>query len=97
MYKRLKQTHGRFVVIKGKIVETKICIVSVYVPNRDKCLQNFFERMQKDLLDCGVTNEESIVIGGDFNCPLDPLIDKRWHSDPTCKCYWSNWRNSNKF
>ena len=28
-------------------------------------------------MDCGVTNEESIVIGGDFNCPLNPLIDKR--------------------
>ena len=52
-------------------------LVNIYAPNKDediiKFLKNVLSKLQTENLD----SEENIVIGGDFNCPLNPTLDKK--------------------
>lgn len=61
---------GRYIFLKGKIGPHPITIANVYAPNSN---QVAFFRKIKDLL---TTFKSGILIlGGDFNTPLNPLID----------------------
>ena len=32
-------------------------------------------------------SDSNVIVGADFNCPLDPTIDqKRWHSNSSTTC-----------
>ena len=59
--------------IQGKVY----ILVNIYAPNKDKVSGKFYKNLHRALqtedLDC----EENIIIGGDFNCPLDPKLDKK--------------------
>ena len=52
-------------------------LINVYAPNRDKCIVNFFHNllvlMKKENLD----EQENIITGGDFNCPLNMALNKK--------------------
>ena len=52
-------------------------LVNIYAPNKDediiKFLKNVLTKLQTENLD----SAENIVIGGDFNCPLNPTLDKK--------------------
>ena len=68
---------GRLLVIKGKPEDSAFTIVNIYAPNVDRCSHQFFENLQGHLLEFGISNEHNIIIGGDFNCPLNPRLDKQ--------------------
>ena len=63
--------------MKGKIQDVEYTVVNIYAPNKDACSRKFFENLQRVLSEFGITNEDNIIIGGDFNCPLNPLLDKK--------------------
>ena len=67
---------GRFLVVKGNMDDNMFTIVDIYAPNRDRSSRLFFESLQRHLEEFRITNEDNIVIGGDFNCPLNPQLDK---------------------
>ena len=51
-------------------------MVNNYTPNKDKLtckFKNLHNTVQSEELDC----KENIIRGGDFNCPLNPKLDKR--------------------
>ena len=68
---------GRFLVIKGKLEDSAFTIVNIYAPNVDRCSCQFFENLRGHLLEFGISDEDNIIIGGDFNCPLNPRLDKQ--------------------
>ena len=68
---------GRFLVVKGKIQDVEYTVVNIYAPNKDACLRKFFDNLQRVLSDFGISNEDKVIIGSDFNCPLNPLLDKK--------------------
>ena len=58
------------------IEENVYILVNIYAPNKDKEIIKFLDDLitviQKENLD----EEENFIVGGDFNCPLNPILDK---------------------
>ena len=67
---------GRFLVVKAKIEDNMFILANIYAPNKDRCSRLFFENLQNHLLEFGISAENNII-GGDFNCPLNPHLDKK--------------------
>ena len=68
---------GRYIISKIQIDDKLYVFVNVYAPNKDKDSIQFFKKLyillQTEDLEC----EDNIILGGDFNCPLNPSLDKR--------------------
>lgn len=62
---------GRYIIVTGCIVNTPVILANLYAPNWDN--DNFFS----DLL-YSLPNLDShfLILGGDFNCCLDPVLDR---------------------
>jgi len=63
---------GRFIILDVVLNNQKITIINVYGPNKDEPL--FFESIHRKMNDFEC---ESIIWGGDFNCVLDIMMDKK--------------------
>ena len=48
-----------------------------YAPNKDKDIVSFFNNLLTTLQEENLDSEDNVIIGGDFNCPLKPEIDKK--------------------
>lgn len=62
---------GRYVTVSGKLYNTLIALVNIYAPNADD--ENFFKQLFSLLHDL---NKYSLILGGNFNCWLDPVLDR---------------------
>ena len=68
---------GRFIVLKAAINNEIYTIANIYGPNKDADAVKFYRNLSKLLRNDEFGNEENIIIGGDFNCPLDITLDKK--------------------
>ena len=79
--KSIVDPQGRFTILKANIHDKvyisviSVSLVNIYAPNkvRGKFYKNLHRVLQTEDLHC----DENIIIGGDFNCPLDPKLDKK--------------------
>ena len=62
---------GRYIIIEIKFNNSKILLCNIYGPNSDD--PSFFQHVWWELEKLEYDN---IIIGGDFNCILDPELDK---------------------
>ena len=59
-------------------IEDKVYVlVNIYAPNEDKATCKFFQNLHNTLQSEDLDCEENLICGGDFNCPLNPMLDKR--------------------
>ena len=69
-------------VIKAAIQDKMYVLINNYAPNKDENIVKFFKDLLTKLATENLDSEENIVIGGDFNCPLNPTLDKKgWHNN----------------
>ena len=68
---------GRFLMLKVLLNGEQALLVNVYGPNRDSQLSSFYQNLLKHILEKGFDTIDNIIMGGDFNCPLNPIVDKR--------------------
>ena len=52
-------------------------LINAYAPNKDKDQVNFFNKLLSILQNENLNSVDNIILGGDLNCPLDPLLDKK--------------------
>ena len=68
---------GRYVILKAEINDKMYVLINVYASNKDtniiKFLNNLFMTLQRNNFD----EEENTIIGGDFNCALNPILDRK--------------------
>ena len=80
---------GRFIILKIQIDDKVYVLVNIYAPNKDKDLIQFFRKLHGLLQMEDLDSEENIILGGDFNCPLNPALDKtRWCHDSKKSSNW---------
>lgn len=72
----IQDPQGRFVIAQGRILSLALNLVSIYGPNEDNPI--FFEDFFLTLSSLYGLN----IIGGDFNCTLNPLVDRSTKNDP---------------
>ena len=68
---------GRFIISKVQVDDKVYVLVNIYAPNKDKDSTFFFRKLHTLLQIENLDSEENIILGGDFNCPLNPILDKR--------------------
>ncbi|CAH2283439.1 Hypothetical predicted protein [Pelobates cultripes] len=67
---RLVDPNGRYLFIKGDIQNRRYTLATIYAPNNN---QSHFIR--KSLSNLSSFTEGTLIVGGDINVPLIPLID----------------------
>uniref|UniRef100_A0A3B1JFC8 Reverse transcriptase domain-containing protein n=1 Tax=Astyanax mexicanus TaxID=7994 RepID=A0A3B1JFC8_ASTMX len=67
-----KDPNGRYLIVTGTILSRHVTFLNLYAPNFDD--PSFFRSVFKLIPDMATTH---LVIGGDFNCVLDPFMDKQ--------------------
>ena len=67
---------GRYIGIKAEIKDENYLLFNVYAPNNDSQSAKFYEHVVNVLKKEDQIYEDRIIIGGDFNCPLNPNLDK---------------------
>ena len=70
-------TSGRFIILKVILKGEQAVLVNVYGPNRDNKLVDFYHLVLQSLKQNDFDEMENIIMGGDFNCPLNHIMDKR--------------------
>ena len=68
---------GCFVISKVQVDDKVYVLVNIYAPNKDKDSILFFKKLHTLPQTENLDSEEDIIVGGDFNCPLNPTLDKR--------------------
>lgn len=69
--------NGRYLIVTGTILEKHVTFVNLYAPNFDD--PHFFRSVFNIIPDVDSTH---LIIGGDFNCILDPFMDRYSPSPP---------------
>ena len=63
-----------------------VCAENIYAPTKDKDIIKFLNNLRTILQKENLDDEENIIIRGDFNCPLNPALDKK----KVVQCYRGN-------
>jgi len=71
--KVIPDKQGKFIILKLSLEEKAIVLVNIYAPNDAAQQVAFFKRLNQQLEEFA---QDTIVIGGDFNCALTSY-DKR--------------------
>uniref|UniRef100_A0A803STM2 exodeoxyribonuclease III n=1 Tax=Anolis carolinensis TaxID=28377 RepID=A0A803STM2_ANOCA len=72
-----KDDEGRYIIIEGEIGGDKYVLVNVYAPNENQ--GEFYEKILGEIKNW---QQHFVIVGGDFNMPMDRMKDK---SNPTVK------------
>ena len=67
----IADNNGRFIIVSGKLLDTFVTFANIYAPNIDDV--KFFQHVLGMLPGL---NSHPLIIGGDFNCCLDPVLDR---------------------
>lgn len=77
IHRKILDPLGRYIILKAQIQEKTYILINVYAPNKDKDLVKFFDNLFSILTNENLDSEDNIILGGDLNCPLNPLLDKK--------------------
>lgn len=72
---------GRYVMVKGRMLEHSVLFVNVYAPNVED--PDFFNNIHSHIIRMGA---DQIYLGGDLNLLLDPELDSTSHTTDTKPC-----------
>ena len=76
IHQKILDPLGRFIILKADIKDKTYVLINVYAPNKDKDIVSFFNNLLATLQEENLDSEDNII-GGDFDCPLKPEIDKK--------------------
>ena len=81
IHKVFRDESGRVICVHVDIENNSFLILNLYAPNVENLQVQFYEDFFFFLLESEWDGKENIIIGGDFNCILDPQLDKNGGTD----------------
>ena len=75
--KKIVDPLGRYIALEAIINDEKYFLVNIYAPNKDSESAKFYDHLINVFKKDDRTFEDKIIVGGDFNCPLNPQMDKK--------------------
>ena len=73
----LPNSNGRSIVLKTLMKDKRYLLANIYGPNKDAEAVRFYQNLSATLQKMDPHSDDNIVVGGDFNCPLNPTLDKK--------------------
>jgi len=80
IHSRIIDPQGSYIILKADIADHKYTLINIYALNKDNDIANFLEKLRKTLLEEHFDADEKVIVGGDFNCTMNPLLDKKGSS-----------------
>ena len=77
LHSKIIDALGRYIIRKSKIQDKIYVFINIYAPNKDKDSFKFFADLLARLKNETLDEEENIIIGADFNCPFNTILDKK--------------------
>ena len=77
IHSKILDSQGRYIILKAEIKDKMYVLINIYAPNKDTCIIQFLNTLLFTLRKENLDEEENIILGGDFNCPLNPFLDKK--------------------
>ena len=75
--KKIIDPSGRYISIQAQINDENYFLVNFFGPNNDNQAVQFYDHLIDILRKEGLAYEDKIIIGGDFNCPINTPLDKQ--------------------
>ena len=66
-----------YIGVQALIKDKNSFLLNFYGPNNNYQAVQFYDNLIDVLRKEGLTYERKIIIGGDFNCPINPLLQSR--------------------
>ena len=67
----LEDSEGRYILVDALVQDAPFLLVNLYVPTKNQEQGVFFDGVANTLENMNLDHNCQIIIGGDFNCPLD--------------------------
>ena len=77
IHSKILDSQGHYIILKVEIKDKMYVLINIYAPNKDTCIIKFLTMLLFTLRKENLGEEENIILGGDFNCPLNPFLDKK--------------------
>ena len=75
--KQVTDRSGRLVILKTLIEGNEYILINIYSPNEESKSVDFFRKVGSVIELQNFEPTEKIIMGGDFNCALNPLLDRQ--------------------
>ena len=77
VHPKIMDPQRRFIILKVEFNDNLYILISVYAPNKDKGSVKFLEALRTTLRAENLDTEENLIVGGNFNGPINPILDKK--------------------
>ena len=75
---KIIENNGRYLKVDIKIDDFNCSVINVYSPNNPAERRSFFKFIDKEISEIRHENlDHNFIIGGDFNCVINPALDRR--------------------
>ena len=64
-------------ILKAEIKDKIYVLINIYAPNKDTDTVDFLNNLRRILHNENLDEEDNISLAGDFNCPINPVLDKK--------------------
>ena len=78
--KKITDSNGRLILKKANIRNVPYVLANIYAPNNKCVAVDFFEKMHSVLISENISANDNIILAGDFNAALNPLLDRNANS-----------------
>jgi len=74
---KIVDPEGQYITLKACIQDKDYVVINANAPNKDKDRVNFCNKLLSILQSENLDAVDNIILGGDLNFPLDPLLGQK--------------------